>query len=121
MTNSIESIQLSNSAQDHQFDYTLHILRDEGMTPEEMGDCYSNENIAYWKSDEWFFALLKLTVSRHDIALSDAYLGGVEYGQLDQHTEITIEKIASENDYVLDLIAEATAEARATIAKLALA
>lgn len=83
----------------------MWIEPDHDVSPTDF-DCYSPENIAAWRRDEWRYVVVM--VSDEDTG-GRAILGGVEYGlTLDDGSTYGMDRIVE--DHLDDLRAELTAQ-----------
>lgn len=104
------------------FDISARIVPDTDSSPLDV-DCYSAEDIAAWREDQWSYVGTIVTASRHGIELGSASLWGSEYGSSPGWGNRSISPLDGEgeefiNGYGPGLIAEAVAEAKATVEKL---
>ncbi|MFD4406667.1 hypothetical protein ACFWPH_28290 [Nocardia sp. NPDC058499] len=122
------------------FDLRAVLVPDIDSTPYD-ADCYSAEDIAAWQRDDWCYVELWVIASRCGIRLGDACIGNIEFGSLAElecdplpdapgFTVVPIDadgkpddsrartEITFGNGYGADLVDEALADARATLARL---
>lgn len=64
------------------FDIKAVMLADYDSTPDD-ADCYSDEDIAAWKRDEWRYVGIEVIASRAGVELGTDSIWGTEYGTLD--------------------------------------
>lgn len=65
-------------------DFRFVLTFDVDTRPDRDADCYSPEDIAAWRNDEWHYVDIAVTpvIGGVEIDSATAYLGGVEYGYL---------------------------------------
>lgn len=104
------------------FDISAHIVPDLDATVSD-SDCYNATQREAWRNDAWHFVGIIVTASRADVDLGSASLWGCEYGLL-PGVEGWVSPLDNQgsdafaNGYGPQLIAEAIAEARATLEKI---
>jgi hypothetical protein len=90
--------------------------------PTDQGDCYTDAQIAAWESQDWWYCVLNVHVSREGVQLGSSYLGGIEsgwYTYTDEDDNITgVGNVGPYAEVVDDCIAEAIEEAKATLSRL---
>jgi hypothetical protein len=92
------------------FDFRATVHADDDTSPTDY-DCYSAEQIAAWRADEWRFVGVEVTASAAGVELGDASLWGVDCnfpGGTNDH----LREVAA------DLETEALAAARAKLEQL---
>jgi hypothetical protein len=93
---------LSITLDGYSIDFTLH--RDYHTSPDDF-DCYTNEQIAAWQNDEWFFAGIAATASYK----------GVYIGEVDSlwGVEINLGDNSHASGICFDMLGAALSEAKA--------
>lgn len=102
------------------FDIRAVMLADHDSTPFD-ADCYSDEDIAAWKRDEWRYVGIEVIASRAGVELGTDSIFGMGYGMIggrDIDPFMGDDADTFANWYRGDLIAGAIADARATIAAI---
>ena len=94
------------------FDIVARLEYNTDSNPEDV-ECYSPEDVERWRSDEWFYVGVVLSVSRNGVELSDhaASLWGVDCNFSDT-SNAYLSEVAQE------LEAEALETARAEMARI---
>lgn len=84
----------------HGFDFEAIIIYDTDTRPDD-SECYDERQISLWKSDQWFFCGVVLSVSFKGIKLSDhaASLWGIECN------------LSNDNSYLSEVAQELEGEA----------
>lgn len=99
------------------FTLTLRTEHDQDATPWE-ADCYTAEDRAAWRNDEWEYVTVIVEAERGGVILGTGAVGAVEHGmRLDDgsYTDANDITNGSTSYYLPDLTAEAIANARATV------
>jgi len=110
------------------FSITLSLDYDPDFRPTDF-DCYTPRQIEAWMQDSWWYVYALVTASKEGIELGHAGMGGTECGyftitDLDDNfidaIRIDIDSMVRDrlDGYLDDMIKEAIAEGRATLAKL---
>lgn len=91
-----DSIEWTN----HGFDFEAVIVYDTDTRPDD-SECYDERQIRLWKSDQWFFCGVVLSVSFKGVKLSDhaASLWGIECN------------LSNDNSYLSEVAQELEGEA----------
>ena len=84
---------------------TLAMIREDDSDPED-SDCYSDEDIAAWRNDEWEYVGIIVTATLADGRTGEGSLWGVDVGGYYPGTELS-----QAWDAVTDAIAEAVCDA----------
>jgi len=94
------------------FDFVARLVYDTDAKPTDY-DCYDTADIERWRSDEWFYVGVVLSVSRNGVKLSDhaASLWGVDCNFSDTSN-------AYLSEFAQELEAEALDTARAEVARI---
>ena len=94
------------------FDIVARLVYDTDSKPTD-SDCYDTEDIERWRSDEWFYVGVVLSVSRNGVELSDhaASLWGIDCNFSDT-SNTYLSEVAQE------LEAEAIANARREVVRI---
>ncbi|APD17427.1 hypothetical protein PBI_ACHEBE_79 [Mycobacterium phage Achebe] len=105
------------------FDISARLKPDYESSPDD-SDCYDSEAIVAYRRNEWAYVTTEVIASKAGVELGHAYLGGSEYGWFPVDGESQFETpLDGEGDdfingYGPDLIAEAIADAKATIKEI---
>ena len=93
------------------FDITARVEYDSDARPSDF-DCYSDEDNARWRDDDWFYCGLVLSVARNGVTLDDhaASLWGIECNITDNNDYLT--------ETAFELQSEALDAARAALARV---
>lgn len=98
---------------------TVHTEFDPDSTPYD-ADCYSPEDIAAWRNDEWHYADYVVTiVGPGGIELGTSCVGAVEDSFTNTDTGITWYAINDPGGYFPSLVSEALASALGTARTIA--
>lgn len=103
------------------FEIDARIVADTDATPFEY-DCYSAEQVDAWRNDDWCYVGTIVTASKNGIELGADSLWASEYGSMPGIDEF-VNPLNGDGDefvngYGPDLIAEAIADAKRTLASL---
>lgn len=97
------------------------LLPDTDASPTDY-DCYSRAAIKAWRSDQWSYVGLVVTVSRCGVELASASLWGMEYGSL-PGVDAFVNPLSDSDTHgietIADLTGDAIAQAREKLAELA--
>ncbi|PVA17108.1 hypothetical protein DDJ46_17820 [Mycobacteroides abscessus] len=101
------------------FNVVVYLVPDVDSTPYD-ADCYSDDDIAAWKRDDWGYVGTIVKASREGIVLGESSLWASEYGVFDGKSISPLDGEGHQfiNGYGPDLISEAITEAKANITKL---
>lgn len=105
------------------FDITARIVPDTDTSADDY-DCYTEEQIAAWRRDEWSYVGTIVTASKAGLDLGESSLWASEYGHVGESGTGWISPLDGDGDsfvngYGPDLIAEAIADAKAVLTELA--
>ena len=104
MNDLLDEWMIDGSRWDLPFNFRVRLFHDGDVRPEDF-DCYSEEDIAAWKRDEWHFVTVEVT-PEDDFGFweqASEILGGVDWGTMpsvtigrDSLTTYPIEELARE-------------------------
>lgn len=97
------------SREDLPYDFRVEVVKDLDGRPDDF-DCYSEDDVAAWKRDDWEYIIVTVTPVSGEVAYEGAAqsLGGVEYGFFAGRW---LDRKELEQYPLPDLIKEATHEA----------